>query len=328
MSYFGRGKPAKTIPGVASGPSYKFPGYRIPAPSAVDPFSGAVVTVFGKKKSMGGGDRRPRKTIGKHQSPTTGGGESSTTRAAGGKGLNAIQITNARGIVCNNVVITADENKKTLVRSLNVPVVEFWTDQITEKLVNKIRTLGTNGTVVGCVAWFSNENVLRSIAESCHRCLFVVNDEDYSGDDSKHKLALYDKLPRFREPLHSAFSHYPSCYLNAMDRNEKGKKYKMSHYEAVRAIGEQTMSNKGPGGGGKKRFANIMHNKFMVFFEKRHIEGREADVPIAIASGSFNVTQNAEGNLENVVYVEDETIAKGGFDYFCDIFVHSKPLRR
>ena len=62
-----------------------------------------------------------------------------------------------------------------------------------------------------------------------------------------------------------------------------------------------------------------MHNKFIILFN----DGK----PYAVITGSYNYTQNARDNIENIVYIEDSAIAEEYSKEFERILKMSKPLR-
>lgn len=62
----------------------------------------------------------------------------------------------------------------------------------------------------------------------------------------------------------------------------------------------------------------IMHNKFIVL--------ERDDVPYAVITGSFNFTNNASSNLENIVYIESKEIAEGYRKYWSNILEAASTL--
>jgi phosphatidylserine/phosphatidylglycerophosphate/cardiolipin synthase-like enzyme len=54
---------------------------------------------------------------------------------------------------------------------------------------------------------------------------------------------------------------------------------------------------------------NLMHHKFMVFIQD--------DIPRAVLTGSYNYTEQAKKNMENIIYIEDSNIAKQYYDEYC-----------
>lgn len=72
------------------------------------------------------------------------------------------------------------------------------------------------------------------------------------------------------------------------------------------------------GSGG--RFKSLLHHKFLVGLN----ENRE---PIWVSNGSFNLTENAVTNIENVMIFDDPEIANDFFEEFKRIFAISMPLK-
>ena len=73
-------------------------------------------------------------------------------------------------------------------------------------------------------------------------------------------------------------------------------------------------------GEGRGRFKSLMHHKFLIFLNT-------AREPIGCMNGSFNVTESAVTNLENVMIFDDPEIATTFFEEFKRIHKISKPLK-
>ena len=71
---------------------------------------------------------------------------------------------------------------------------------------------------------------------------------------------------------------------------------------------------------GRGRFKSLLHHKFLVGLD----ENRE---PIWVSNGSFNLTENAVTNIENVMIFDDPEIATDFFDEFKRIYAISSPLK-
>jgi phosphatidylserine/phosphatidylglycerophosphate/cardiolipin synthase-like enzyme len=63
----------------------------------------------------------------------------------------------------------------------------------------------------------------------------------------------------------------------------------------------------------------LMHDKFIVLFQDQK--------PYAIITGSYNYTQNAKNNFENIVYIEDHEVAKKFANEFEKILSFSRLLK-
>lgn len=72
-------------------------------------------------------------------------------------------------------------------------------------------------------------------------------------------------------------------------------------------------------GAGRGRFKSLMHHKFMIFLNA-------AREPVCVMNGSFNVTESAVTNLENLMIMEDPEIASTFFEEFKRVHRISKPL--
>lgn len=73
-------------------------------------------------------------------------------------------------------------------------------------------------------------------------------------------------------------------------------------------------------GEGKGRFKSLMHHKFLAGLNA-------AREPIWCANGSFNITESAVSNLENIMLFDDPEIASTFFEEFKRVHKISKPLR-
>ena len=73
-------------------------------------------------------------------------------------------------------------------------------------------------------------------------------------------------------------------------------------------------------GEGKGRFKSLMHHKFLCGLNA-------AREPIWVMNGSFNVTESAVTNIENVMIFDDPEISTSFFDEFKRIHKISKPLK-
>jgi len=72
-------------------------------------------------------------------------------------------------------------------------------------------------------------------------------------------------------------------------------------------------------GEGRGRFKSLMHHKFLI--------GLNADrTPIWVMNGSFNVTESAVTNLENIMIFDDPEIAQTFFEEFKRLHRISKTL--
>jgi phosphatidylserine/phosphatidylglycerophosphate/cardiolipin synthase-like enzyme len=213
--------------------------------------------------------------------------------------------------------------------SRDVRHVEACSKNIQEFVVRLISTYGKDNMIAGCVAWFTNSNILACMRDHAREVAIVVNDEKHE----EWAMKRYAELPSLSDPMHSAFQCFPDNPLTTLDRTPSGKKLPTCSYEAVRAYGNPafTGSNSRYGGGGPAP-SSMMHNKYLIFFENRR-DTKNPDIgtvrrwPRAVLTGSFNMTMNANNNLENAVFIVDDAIAAHYFRDFANIFFNSTALR-
>lgn len=78
---------------------------------------------------------------------------------------------------------------------------------------------------------------------------------------------------------------------------------------AIRIVGE-----------GKGWHKSLMHHKFLIGLDK-------SGKPIWVTNGSFNMTESATTNLENLMIMEDQDVAECYYKEFKRVHALSKPLK-
>lgn len=238
------------------------------------------------------------------------------------RNLNDIKPTNHKNntkIVCNNVMVNIEGCYEPMIKLDDIMNCEYSMNDVENSVIRWISTHGKGKTILGCMAWLSNKRILKCLIENAKRVLFLVNDEDYS--QWTKVLRYYDQLPRFEEPLHSAFFGSKSL-LRALDRDILGNKMDVCTFESVRCFGNSAFTS----GGG---VSSLMHNKIIIFFEEKRLPGGKiVEEPVSFITGSYNCTDNASNNLENAVFIKSKKGAEHCFYQFSIIMSHSRPLRR
>tara|TARA_B100001059_G_scaffold236035_1_gene284352 strand:- start:3875 stop:4408 length:534 start_codon:yes stop_codon:yes gene_type:complete len=70
-------------------------------------------------------------------------------------------------------------------------------------------------------------------------------------------------------------------------------------------------------GAGRGRLKSLLHHKFII--------GCSEDAkPLWVMNGSFNMTESAMTNIENMMLFEDEEVAQAFYEEFCRVFKISK----
>ena len=158
-------------------------------------------------------------------------------------------------------------------------------------------------TIVGCIAWLSDPEILEALSYYCVQVFFLVNDEDFNcwGNGKTH--LLYDKLPWCYKSVSELFGHLNDVYLPLTVK---------SSFAPVRCIKKNGAGN------------HLMHNKYVVILSQKKED--KALTCVSTWLGSVNFTKNSSNNLESATYIEDERVAKSVFDDFSNLFILSSPL--
>ncbi len=72
-------------------------------------------------------------------------------------------------------------------------------------------------------------------------------------------------------------------------------------------------------GSGRGRSASLMHHKFLVGLDKDQM-------PIWVSTGSFNLTESAKTNIENLMIIKDKDIAMSFLEEFQRLYPLGKTL--
>jgi hypothetical protein len=178
---------------------------------------------------------------------------------------------------------------------------------------NLIQQINQADIVVGCVAWLTNENILKALAQKASVNI-VVQKEDFLRPETKSQYWAKN-LRRLYSGLKS-FSIIQTKRKSFFDNVSF-----MSERPPVVCVGNHN-ADKSPA-------HPRMHNKFMVFFKesKKAINGYLPTYePYAVWTGSFNMTHNATMSLENAVLISDVDIAYQYYNEFGQIYALAEYL--
>ena len=182
------------------------------------------------------------------------------------------------------------KNYSTKVTQPHFDSVEAIFKNLEPRLINTIKQF-EKGAIFGCIAWLTSVPILKALAK-CNIVQIVVQKEDFlrpdigAGDSSKWKAELQKlygglkcnrKRHQFREPM----GNLSVCGDPTVD--------------AVRCVGNHNAD--------KHSAFPRAHHKFLVFC---NIDNKENYFPVALWTGSFNLTKNATHSFENVLYLTDK----------------------
>jgi len=188
--------------------------------------------------------------------------------------------------------------------------------------------------ILGCVAWFSNEAVISQMAK-CAGCIIVINDEDLSGPSRKGTVNRLATLPKIKVPFKDLFRFSPNDIMKTFNNTEDLLGHDtlpidletgtngFGRYGPIVTIGSRPVD---PGTTSSAfQQGPIQHSKYLIICVW-YGKGCEF-VPIAVWTGSINLTEKARTNQENGVYMESLKIAAGYYEDFVNSFQASLPPR-
>lgn len=182
-----------------------------------------------------------------------------------------------------------------------------------------VERLKIHDCVVGCVAWLTNEKILKSLANVKGGVSIVVQKEDFLRPD-------LDILDNWKQKLRELYKNLQSPSMSKYGFGELVGKLSVCGdptISPIRCVGNHNKD--------KKVAFPRMHNKFLVFCEiivAIDSDGTKYETvkPRAVWTGSFNFTYNSSMSFENAVVIENDTIAKAYFDEWQNIYSLSEEL--
>lgn len=212
--------------------------------------------------------------------------------------LNKLHIENADG---PNVPLRSER------RNVSSGVVEAIFVDLEDHL---IREINTASVVIGCMAWLTNEAILRALADN-DGVSIIVQKEDFLRPDSgkwsmAEQRALYASILGLTT-WETECGHYNYCGVSGID--------------PIRCVG---VVNRGQG-----KVSPRMHHKFLVFCgwkDNPEAPGQKVIAPYSVWTGSFNATHNGVRSLENAVIIHDSGIAEAYAREWRTLLGVSEPL--
>jgi hypothetical protein len=172
-----------------------------------------------------------------------------------------------------------------------------------------IEYIGQADYVFGCVAWFTDVDILEALAQKRGVSILIQKEDFLRPDSPKHTShnakirELYTKLPTVnRFDFGVGVAHLLSLGSDPV-------------IDAVRCVGVHQPGPTQP----------RMHHKFCVFAEHSENLGKFT-MPYAAWTGSFNWSATASRSLENAVYFKELKAVKGFYLEYQQVLALSEPL--
>lgn len=160
------------------------------------------------------------------------------------------------------------------------------------RLLTKIKEF-EKGAIFGCVAWLTSAPILKALAK-CQNVQVIVQKEDFLRPDIEVKnidkwkselLRLYQdvKCDAVRHQFRAPMRDLSVCGDPTVD--------------GIRCVGNHNAE--------KSSAFPRAHHKFLVFCNVVETDDDFEYTPVALWTGSFNMTKNASQSFENVLYFTD-----------------------
>lgn len=152
-----------------------------------------------------------------------------------------------------------------------------------------------NGAIFGCVAWLTSTPILQALGK-CKNVQVIVQKEDFlrpdidTGNIDKWKSELWSLYSKIKCEMDRHDFREPICNLSVCGDPT---------VDGIRCVGNHNLDR-------KPAFPRA-HHKFLVFCNIVKTKKRTSYVPVALWTGSFNLTKNATNSFENVLFFTDES---------------------
>jgi hypothetical protein len=199
---------------------------------------------------------------------------------------------------------------------------------INTRLIKEIKGLPKNHVVFGCVAWFTDFNILRALKGKSYG--IVLQKEEFLRPDkvirtvqgrfnwNKTLRKLYDEAvnPNIPNPEDHLLKFDFKSTLNDL------------YWYNCRGFGDFRCIGYIPKNKEEKSSIPRMHNKFLIFAEMKIVQDSPGSglFPYKVWTGSYNMSGNASNSLENVVIMTDEKVVQYYCQEWANLYVNSEKL--
>lgn len=149
-----------------------------------------------------------------------------------------------------------------------------------------------NGAIFGCIAWLTSTPILKALSR-CDNVQIIVQKEDFLRPDLDQ-----NKSNKWKADLRQLYSDLKCNTERHQFREPMGNLSVCGDptVDAVRCVGNHNSD--------KTSAFPRAHHKFLVFC---NLDSNGKYFPIALWTGSFNLTKNATYSFENVLYLVDKS---------------------
>ena len=169
--------------------------------------------------------------------------------------------------------------------------------------------------IIGCIAWMTNDDILHALREK-KGIKIIVNKEDFLKGESDigqkpfycSMRAIYEELPNLSNAI---------CPLCKPEKNNIKHLHECGHLSSIFHLSNVAKDDNAIMTFGIVNSFSKMHHKFLLFFDDKMNS-------MGIWTGSYNLSNNANNNLENAVYICDNKIFQKYLSEFALIYKYSE----
>jgi HKD family nuclease len=149
-----------------------------------------------------------------------------------------------------------------------------------------------NGAIFGCIAWLTSTPILKALSK-CNNVQIIVQKEDFLRPDLDQ-----NKSNKWKSDLRKLYSDLKCKTERHQFREPMGNLSVCADptVDAVRCVGNHNSV--------KNSASPRAHHKFLVFC---NLDSDGKYFPVALWTGSFNLTKNATYSFENVLYLTEKS---------------------
>ena len=189
-------------------------------------------------------------------------------------------------------------------------ITSVYFNDLENKLIDKIRGADY---VMGCVSWLTNSTIIEEL-EKKKGVKIIIQKENFLKRDFSHYICFnkyFIDLRKGYKSLPNLFNNISNLIIpeeSAIHQLCTKKLTDDDEFDAVRCFGYTN-----------KKYKPLMHHKFLVFFDNNL-------KPTGVWTGSYNITNNANKSLDNVIFSKEENIINAYIDEFEQFLFLSEKL--
>ena len=181
-----------------------------------------------------------------------------------------------------------------------------------------IKEINNSNVIVGCIAWLTDQDILKALAAPGKLVSIVVQKEDFLRPDGDCSNPWAVKLRKMYDAISGGLTRYDITKFTS-ELSYSGD----PSVAAIRCVGNHNRT--------KNPSHPRMHNKFLVFGRLPTVNsktgyGENTIIPEKVWTGSMNLSHNSGLSFENAVLIRSGSIAGAYLNEYAQILAFSEPL--